>query len=209
MYADRSIFTKETTLGDFDPGFASQWHQTASAHWLWFVWKPDVSIVSIDWHWLLDLFSWPQIYSISFSTQLYSEQDEDFYKNILHGHDLLVDYKVPLRLKGTWASFSFIMFCLRPDVAGWSFLGDTATYKLLVWALWSHQQNVHKPYSNRTGSESHPCHDLFGDGSGKPSKKREICVWSWKVASHERNLVMLWCILCDLFQGVLFLIETF
>lgn len=190
MYADRSIFTKETTLRHFDPGFASQWHQTASAHWLWFVWTPDVSIVSIDWHWLLDLFSWPQIYSISFCTQLHSEQDEDFNIYIWHGHDLLVDYKVP-----------FIHHLLFEARCGWlEFLGRHCDLQVAGLGLWSHQQNVHKPYSNCTGSESHPCHDLFGDGSGKPSKKWEICVWSWKVASHERNLVMLWCILRDLFR---------
>ena len=71
MYAERSIFTKETTLGDFDPGFASQWHQTASAHWLWFVWKPDVSIVSIDWHWLPDLFSWHNLLHFLLYTALF------------------------------------------------------------------------------------------------------------------------------------------
>ena len=29
----------------------------------------------------------------------------------------------------------------------------------------------HTQIADPTGSESHPCHDLFGDGSGKPSKQ--------------------------------------
>lgn len=41
---------------------------------------------------------------------------------------------------------SFIIFCLRPDVAGWSFLGDTATYKLLVWAFGA----TNKMYTSHT-----------------------------------------------------------